>query len=478
MKGLDLRKFKKLHSNDHTTTLVHPDGHQIKIAHKNLKPDMRKSLDGLQKFESGGSVLDQPTTDQGMTPVDPASIDTTSIMASPTAPVGPADPGAMQAAQTVDRPPAEPNVNMPAPQQSTPPSLQHSTDPMQEAAAMQMAGVQGEANATSAQGKKEAIAADKQVADMEQLNKSYQQQHSEITAEIDNATHDFMNGHIDPKHFFNSQSDMGKVSTAIGLILGGMGGGLTGQENPALKFLNQQIDRDIDAQKMNMSKQGNLIKILQDKMGNMRDATTMAKSIYAGIYTAKLEKAAAESKDPMAQARAMQAKGQIAGAIAPAIQEMALRQSVLQGLRAGSVTAAQAVPVLVPKEHQAAAFKETGQAENMKDNEQAIMDNFDAAAKKNTVLRRAAHLGAEPAELTNVRNMLMPVLKDNEGRVNETEIKLMEDFLPKAGDTDEKIAIKRKALMQFTQAKKATPTLNAHGINAPQMSTQKATPRK
>lgn len=58
---LDLSKFKKVKSDAKTTTLQHPQGHQVTIIHAVLSPKMRKDLDSLpiHKMADGGQVSDK-----------------------------------------------------------------------------------------------------------------------------------------------------------------------------------------------------------------------------------------------------------------------------------------------------------------------------------------------------------------------------------------------------------------------------------
>lgn len=44
---IDTSKFKKVDCDDDCTTLAHPSGHQIKIAHKGLSPELREQLDSV-----------------------------------------------------------------------------------------------------------------------------------------------------------------------------------------------------------------------------------------------------------------------------------------------------------------------------------------------------------------------------------------------------------------------------------------------
>src|SRR4051812_25269584 len=68
---LDTRKFKKVSSDKHTTTLQHEDGHQIRIMHSALSPKIRGQLAELPSHElkmaDGGKVADNgvPDTEKG-----------------------------------------------------------------------------------------------------------------------------------------------------------------------------------------------------------------------------------------------------------------------------------------------------------------------------------------------------------------------------------------------------------------------------
>lgn len=69
MKGLDLRKFSKLKSDAKTTTLKHPDGHMITLAHKALSPANQKELHSLP-FADGGEI----PGGNGSPSIDPSKI--------------------------------------------------------------------------------------------------------------------------------------------------------------------------------------------------------------------------------------------------------------------------------------------------------------------------------------------------------------------------------------------------------------------
>lgn len=53
--NINLSKFHKIECDDHCTTLEHPGGHQIRIAHQGLSPEVRKELDQIPlKMAKGG----------------------------------------------------------------------------------------------------------------------------------------------------------------------------------------------------------------------------------------------------------------------------------------------------------------------------------------------------------------------------------------------------------------------------------------
>lgn len=54
--ALDLKKFKHVKSDDHTTTLMHNDGHVLTMAHKALSPEFQKQLSALSKISSENST--------------------------------------------------------------------------------------------------------------------------------------------------------------------------------------------------------------------------------------------------------------------------------------------------------------------------------------------------------------------------------------------------------------------------------------
>src|SRR4051812_38458208 len=56
---LDFKNFKKVGSDQVSTTLQHPDGHTIKIAHVSVHPKVREQLAALPMHKAEGGMIQQ-----------------------------------------------------------------------------------------------------------------------------------------------------------------------------------------------------------------------------------------------------------------------------------------------------------------------------------------------------------------------------------------------------------------------------------
>jgi hypothetical protein len=176
-----------------------------------------------------------------------------------------------------------------------------------------IAGIGAEAAATGALGATRASILGGAATATDQVIQDAQQSYNANMEDYKNFVNELRdpNSHINPNHYLDSLSTGGKIMTGIGLILGGMGGGLTHQGNPALDFINKQIDRDIAAQQVNLGTKKSLLESNMLHFGNIRDGLLMSTAQLRGAAAVHMEKAAALYQDPIAQARAQQAIGQL-----------------------------------------------------------------------------------------------------------------------------------------------------------------------
>lgn len=291
------------------------------------------------KFADGGMQADAPAMSNDV-PVMPDSA------AAPQsgAPAFNADSPQSQA-------PRVPMAVVPAP--AAAPVPQGSSDPLgmnvfgntlQKGMSEQKGGAMGAANAIGEEGAAgdQALQAaqDKQA----QLLKNYQDHYAALDTKRQQFAADYANQKVDPQRFMSNMGTGRKIMTTIGLMLGGLGGALTGQGNQALAFLNKQIDADIDAQKGELGKRQNLLAANMQDFGNLKDATDMTKVMMNEGVSTQLKQLAARYQGKIEGARALQAAGTVDTQNAAALGQIAQRKALTQGVGAGQALPASLDP--------------------------------------------------------------------------------------------------------------------------------------
>ncbi len=367
---LNMSKFKKISSDKHNVVMEHDDGHTMTIALKSLSPKMQAELEALpvhmakggqvKKYAEGGDVPEEQK---------PVTININSGQALPQelmAPPAPQSPKPVinpgqdlpygitpeQFAQMQEvkqqAPVAQPQLQAPqaAPQQA-PVERQLASQPaasipkasaapdLGHAYQQELSGINQEAKAQGDLGQQQADILKKQVVDEEAIKLQMQQNLQASNDEFKNFMSDYKEGHIDPKRYLNSMGTGAKISTAIGLILGGFGSGLTHTENQAAKFLNDSIDRDVEAQKAELGKKQNLLSANMQHFNNINDAIKMTQLQQSAIVADKLRQAAATAATPMAKSAALKAAGDVEAKRAPEYLNFTTRQALMKTMAQG-----------------------------------------------------------------------------------------------------------------------------------------------
>lgn len=342
---MNLSHFKKHSEDENSATLIHPDGHQIKIAKKALNHTMKAQLNKLPMY-SKGSVDVEPSDSESVpinlntpTPIPESLANSPSDVPQPT-PVSPDAPYLsgpdQETAMNLTR--QSPVSDMTLPQSapthsaaSASPSLGMPSGLMQRGLNNQLAGIQGQAKAEGDLGKQNADIEKQSQVDEKKHYAAFRQHYDDLDQHRQNLESDIASGHVDPNRLWNNASTAGKVSTAVGLILGGIGGGLTHQENPAMKFLNEAINRDVESQKAELGKNENLLSANYRQFGNLQDAEKMTRINQTDLVASQLRQAAATATDPIVKARALQMEGQLKMSVAPQQQALAISQMAASG---------------------------------------------------------------------------------------------------------------------------------------------------
>lgn len=311
---------------------------------------------------------------------------------------------------------------------------------------------------------REDIAKEQTEADR-QANLDYSQKSFDLDTERQNLMDAYKNGKIDPDRYFNNLGTGGKIRTALGIVLGGLGSGLTGQPNAALEMLNKHIDNDIKAQEADMSKNKNLLSANMDQTRDLRSAREATRIMQRDLMADKLQEAENNSKDPIVRARAQALRNGLmlqnmqASAQLKMWQQMQSGQGMSQD-PAGKIRQLSMMGYM-PKDDKAAADKELGSAQRIEklrgdvENAANLLDSKFLAGK------------LTPSSRASAVNTFAGILaKEAEGRFNLDEAKnQMAALLPEAGDlpsTRREKALHRK---QFFDSFANHPVLDQYGIS-------------
>ncbi len=282
MKGMDLSKFKKMTSDKASTTLRHPDGHVIKIAHHSLNAKMREELNKLPIHKAeGGQVKhyaegtpDEPVTSENL-PTDSKPQDQSAPAPQVVAPQAPVviNVGAqpIQAPTPVSAAPIAPETPTPAPAAAAPmPQIaapQAPEAPVQSALEPVAAPeAQAQAPAQVPEAPVQAPVAAPQAPEAKTQELEQKPMNQDIKDEAIAWENDLNNGHITPKTYsemFASKSTLGKLGTLFGLMIGGAGSGLTHQPNAVAQMMDNEINNDLAAQTKSKDNAQNYIRLNQ-----------------------------------------------------------------------------------------------------------------------------------------------------------------------------------------------------------------------
>jgi hypothetical protein len=374
MNGFNLAQFKKVKEDKQTVTMGHPDGHTIMISKAALPTLQRKQLERMPVHMANAGIVDSSgdaPPEHVLDSRDPNDTPPPPVDAPAVNPNTPASGGSDSAA-------AGASLGIPgatADTAATPDTnLLASNDNAQAEAMAANATAPGAAPAATAPANSGAAQVDKDGNPID-LNASYVQgqqaisEHQDVASQLaandadiqardiaarqdlqtqatanlaalqkhkDDFTNYIQAHPIDPNHYLENMGTGKKISTAIGLMLGGLSGGLTGTGiNPAQQWLNAQIERDIEGQKSRMDQQKTILGANQELYGDQNIALNMARTNMNDLYDRQIQQEATKLGTPAAKAAADAAHSQFAMANYQNLQQASIRQTAMQAIKNG-----------------------------------------------------------------------------------------------------------------------------------------------
>lgn len=176
------------------------------------------------------------------------------------------------------------------------------------------------------QSKEEAHIAQQSVADQQNLMLQAKQNFDTSNKEFQDLMKATQDQKIDPQRYWNNKSTLGKVSTVIGLLLGGFS--FSDKPNAAIESLNKSIDNDIDAQKAELGKKQNLLSANLAHYKNLDEAVNMTQAMQMNLVSQKMKEAAAKAGNPVIKAQLLENAAKYDNMIAEKGQKQAIQKAI------------------------------------------------------------------------------------------------------------------------------------------------------
>lgn len=381
------------------------------------------------------------------------------------------DPGIPQGAMSTPTINTPGEISLPAVQPEAAPVTTSSVaapSAMPKAPDQELAGIHQEGAAKAALSEEKASIEQTRQKEVAQHLANYEQHYQALDQEREKFMQDIKASQVDPTHYLGSQSTGQKAITAIGLILGGMGGGITHQENPALKYLNAQIDRDIDAQKTELGKKQTLLSMNMQKFGQLDQAMQATRIQMLDLANSRIEEAGAKAESQIAKARALQASGQLKGRREKEQQEFAIKLGELNAKKQTAQASANenyvpALNVYATSKEGAAKINELAGA--TRSAQSGIGELLSLANKSGKSVDLETRAKADTIASTVRAALRVPIL--GPGTVNDAERKLMEKIVANPTSIFSLDNVNQLRLKELSRRLETNLTQNAKAYQVP-----------
>lgn len=252
---------------------------------------------------------------------------------------------------------------------------------------------------------------------------------------------------LDPNRFMRNLSTPSKIVAAISIGLGALGSAMQGRsENQALKIINDSIDKDIlaqraqmDEKRQNVGLKGNMIKMLQERLGDEVSANNAFKSSMLDLAGLQLRKQAQQIDNVEAKNRALTMAGQLE------MESQKVRDSQLQRAQALLIKKQlqtgqlQDIELLPEKDQERAVrvgggftlAKDKGAADKALALLESTKNSIDLANRLENMVDFRVLPSKEKAAAESVANQLSLVLKNvyQLGVLSESDRKLLDSII-------------------------------------------------
>lgn len=271
--------YKLKNESEHHYEIETPEGQSFHVAKEGLSAKMHANI---KKYAEGGEVTDvgdiAPTGETEVTSPISDVVAPTGKIKEYTAPI---IPGAPKIGNT----PTSPEV----------------AQKFEEAYKQEESAARGAAEAKAGLGEAQQKIEHQKATSLQNEAVTFDGANQQRLTTQANLARDLATAKIDPNRYFNNQNTGGKIGTVISLILGGLGGG-PGGINSGLKVLNDQIDKDVENQKTDISNKQKAFENNITAGSDERAANIQRRSQILSYAQAKADEQLAKNQTPQAQA--------------------------------------------------------------------------------------------------------------------------------------------------------------------------------
>lgn len=161
----------------------------------------------------------------------------------------------------------------------------------------------------------------------EQIGQDYHAHYQDLADKV-------ASGEIDPNRWWSHKSTPSKILSAIGMLFGSAGVGLSGHPELAGQAISNAIKNDMDSQKLGLDNKQNLLSKYTDEYKSQLLGTQALGLHYAAVTEGLIKQAAAKSGSQMAMAAANNAIQQLRNGVAPALENIS-KASVMNKMYQG-----------------------------------------------------------------------------------------------------------------------------------------------
>jgi len=270
------------------------------------------------------------------------------------------------------------------------------------------------------------------------------------------------------------------VATVVALLMGGASAGITGKENPVIRMIDQDIERDLQTQRQNREDKLNIFNQNMAMLDDEREAYVQSANAMREAYIAGIEEAkwrvdprnfAAQEVMDTALRELKAKRDELDAAEAMRLNKQKIMNAMENTGGVSDMDPAQLVPIMIDNDaDRRKVFEEIDDMQRVAQSSPQLLRLFDQAAKDNTALRTIkvpyiGALGKLPESVSSYQALLNQLIK-TQGPARDAEVmRVFKSVTPEPYDSESDVELKRKTLKDYLKGLTTAPTARAYGMD-------------